>query len=86
MAEKTWYKSLDFLNLLKKTGFVDKTKILDYMNENLIELTCDDLIKLKTILFLVGLEFGMMFSKTRFCRYCFRQGKTRKNNFYEMSW
>ncbi|HQZ59686.1 MAG TPA: hypothetical protein PLQ39_08360 [Acinetobacter sp.] len=71
----------------KKTGIFNKHKLFDYINNNLIELTHDDLVKLKN---------DIICNRVRDCEYIYKNhsfvdmalGKVRRGKkvFYEMSW
>ena len=71
----------------KKTGVFNKHKLFDYINNNLIELTHDDLVKLRN---------DIICSRVRDCEYIYKNhsfvdvalGKARRGKkvFYEMSW
>ncbi len=88
----TWRKNYAlnhwvFKLVKKKTGFVDKQKILDYMNENLIELTCDDLIKLKNDIICGRVRVGDdVFKIHGFVDIALGKARREKIIFYEMSW
>jgi hypothetical protein len=89
---RTWRKNYAlnhwiFKLVKKKTGFVDKQKILDYMNENLIELTRDELTQLKNDIICGRVRVGDdVFKRHGFVDIALGKAKREKIIFYEMSW
>ena len=71
----------------KQTGILDKEKLFDFINSNLIELTHDDLVKLKNDIICNRVRAGEYIYKNHsFVEVAIGKVRHGKKVFYEMSW
>lgn len=71
----------------KKTGIFNKHKLFDYINNNLIELTHDDLVKLRNDIICSRVrDYEYIYKNHSFVDVAISKVRRGKKVFYEMSW